>query len=326
MVFAGNKTFVQCAEEQRRYGECASLFICVTNSTTDYAYVASHFTTSFFVVTTSVDESLRQYLHNTCNVIASSRLELLNYKYIDGSLIDATFIIGNKTFNNDPLAFVTRRDDTEWSNIVNWVLQALFFGEKQGITSDASKCQRTTDSLSTRPSALNYLNAVYCVGNYAEIYNSSELEKPERTTINTINNGTAMLYDIPYGNLDSTNPNMFYELSDTFDAIKNRNVLNCGLLVQDGYISEENITGSGGLFGMGVSFCQILASSMLQGNLDAVNFTTFQSVGSSLLALNGGKVDVHLGLTADMSHNFGNQSFAGVTFSTPYYYGNETGR
>ena len=315
-----------CAEDQKRYGECSGLSICVSRSTTDYGYVISHFTEAFFTATSGTYESLQRIANGTCNVLAKGHLSLFSVKSDHGDLIGSSFVIGNKTFNNDPLAFVTRRDDTEWSNIVNWVLQALFFGEKQGITSDASKCQRTTDSLSTRPSALNYLNAVYCVGNYAEIYNSSELEKPERTTINTINNGTAMLYDIPYGNLDSTNPNMFYELSDTFDAIKNRNVLNCGLLVQDGYISEENITGSGGLFGMGVSFCQLLASSMLQGNLDAVNFTTFQSVGSSLLALNGGKVDVHLGLTADMSHNFGNQSFAGVTFSTPYYYGNETGR
>jgi hypothetical protein len=63
---------------------------------------------------------------------------------------------------------------------------------------------------------------------------------------------------------------------------------------------------------------------MLDGNLYGVNYTTFQDVGSSLLALNNGAIDVLLGVAADMNYNFGNQTLDGVTFSASYYYGNET--
>jgi hypothetical protein len=324
MAFAGNQTFVQCAEEQKRYDECSQMVICVTRSTTDYGYVAGHFTSDFSLITSGLDESIQSYFNETCNVIASSRLDLLNYKYGHEDLLLSTIVIGDNTFNNDPLSYVTRPDDHEWSNLVNWVVQALFFGERQGIGKNESTCKNNSNpsALNASSDELDFLNAVYCVGNYAEIYNSSELAEYRRTVINTINNGTPMLYVIPYGDLNNANEQMFYNLSKTFADVRSRNQLNCGLLIQDGY--AEDLIGSEALFGMSVSFCQTLASSMLDGNLYGVNYTTFQDVGSSMLALNNGAIDVLLGVAAHMSYNFGNQTLDGVTFSASYYYGNET--
>lgn len=322
MVFAGNETFIQCAQEQKRYDECSELSICVIKATTDYEYVANHFTTEFLVITRGSLESVQLWNNGTCNVVANGRLGLLNFKYREPDLIHPTFVIGDETFINDPLSFVTRSDDREWSNLVNWVVQALFFGERQGIGKNSSMCRKSTNYLSSNWSDLNFLNAVYCVGNYSEIYSSSQFSGSTRTVINTINNGTPMLYVIPYGDLNNANEQMFYNLSKTFADVRSRNQLNCGLLIQDGY--AEDLISSEALFGMGVSFCQTLASSMLDGNLYGVNYTTFQDVGSSLLALNNGAIDVLLGVAADMNYNFGNQTLDGVTFSASYYYGNET--
>lgn len=164
---------------------------------------------------------------------------------------------------------------------------------------------------------------IFLVGNYGEIYASSQLADYTRTAINTINNGTPMLYVIPYGNLDNTNE-MFYSTSKTFANVKSRNMLNCGLLIRDGY--SEDVLASNGLFGMGVSFCQTLASSMLDGNLHGANYTTFNDIESAFLALNDEYVDVLLGLTADITRNFGDQSVDGVVFSATYYYGNQSDR
>lgn len=160
MAFAGNQTFVACAEEIKRYDECARMKICVTGKTTDYGYVASHFTVDFFIVTLSLEESIHSYLNETCNVIGSSRLDLLNYKRQNLRTL-TTFIISNETFTNDPLSYVTRPEDSEWSNIANWVVQALFDGERQGITRDESLCENNAD-LSSDWRQLNFLNAVYC--------------------------------------------------------------------------------------------------------------------------------------------------------------------
>ncbi|KAL3798805.1 hypothetical protein HJC23_004593 [Cyclotella cryptica] len=325
MVFAGNATFVTCAEEQRRFNECSRLFICVAKSTTDLEYVSNHFTPSLFVTTASMTESIEFYSNDRCNVVAGSRLGLFNLKYTNDNLLDESFVIGDKTFNNDPLAFATRPDDPEWSRIINWVAQVLFFGERQEITKNLTLCQNSSGTFNASWTELNYLNAVYCVGNYAEIYSSSQLAKYDRQTINTINNGTAMLYAIPNGNLRNDNEITFYSLSETFSSIKRRGSLNCGLLIQDGY-SEDDITASKRLFGMGVSYCETLVSSMLHGNMYAVNFIAFQNAEISLEALYNKTIDVLVGVPADMSRNFGSHSFEGVSFSTPYFYGNQTGK
>eukprot|EP00804_Cyclotella_cryptica_P018126 CCRYP_005904-RA/>CCRYP_005904-RA protein AED:0.17 eAED:0.17 QI:0/0/0/1/0.66/0.5/4/0/468 len=321
MLFSGNSTFVTCAEEHKQYHECAQLVICVTQFTTEYIYVTNHYTTDFSVITAGLGESIELFYMDICNVVASGHLDLINKQ--KAGIIDSTYAFGKKVFTNDPLAFVTRPDDPECSDIVNWATQALFYGERQGITKNSSMCQRSTSTLNAKWTELNYLNAVYCVGNYAELYNGSELAVFERTAINTINNGTAMLYAIPYGNLDNENGKMFDSVSKTFATIKRRDSLNCGLLVMDGY-SEDDITESERLFGMGVSYCQTLASSMLHGN--AVNFTAFQNDDVALKALNYETIDVLLGVSADMSRNFGSRGLGGVSFSTPYFYGYQTGK
>lgn len=319
-MFAGNQTFITCAEEIKRYDECAQLAICVINGTTDYEYIANQFTSEFLVISRGSRESILLYNDGKCNVIANGRLGLINFMFRESELIPPSFAIGNKTLNNDPLAFVTRHDDYEWSNVVNYALQALFYGERQGIGKNETMCRNHTDDLSSNWYGLNYLNAVYCVGNYSEIYSNSQFADFTRTTIDTINNGTPMLYVIPYGNLDNSHDEMFFDLSHTFAGIKSETNLNCGIVVQDS--NSDNSTDDG-MFGMAVSFCQTLASSMLDGNLFAVNYTTFYDEESSTIALKNEEVDVLFGLTASMTSNFG---IEGVVFSTPYFYGNQTGK
>lgn len=319
-MFAGNQTFITCAEEIKRYDECAQLAICVINGTTDYEYIANQFTSEFLVISRGSRESILLYNDGKCNVIANGRLGLINFMFRESELIPPSFAIGNKTLNNDPLAFVTRHDDYEWSNVVNYALQALFYGERQGIGKNETMCRNHTDDLSSNWYGLNYLNAVYCVGNYSEIYSNSQFADFTRTTIDTINNGTPMLYVIPYGNLDNSHDEMFFDLSHTFAGIKSETNLNCGIVVQDSNSDNSTVDG---MFGMAVSFCQTLASSMLDGNLFAVNYTTFYDEESSTIALKNEEVDVLFGLTASMTSNFG---IEGVVFSTPYFYGNQTGK
>jgi hypothetical protein len=324
MVFAGEEAYVSCAQDQKRYDECFELVICVIVDTTDHGYVSNQFTSDFLVVTANIGESLEFYLNGTCNVIANGRLGLLYFKQTRADLFDSSFIVGNKTFNNDPLAFVTRNNDPEWSDIVNWVLQALFYGERNGITKSASDCQLGTNSLAVDRRRLNFLNAVYCVGNYGEIYGGSKYSEYGRTTINTINNGTAMMQVIPYGDLDNAKEGTFSSFSETFAAIKSRNALKCGLTIQDGY-SEDDTALPRGLFGMSMNMCQTMAASMLNGKVGAVEVAIFQTAESSVAALNGKEIDVLLGVPANKDNNFGNETFDGVSFSRSFFFGDETG-
>lgn len=83
---------------------------------------------------------------------------------------------------------MTRNDESDWSDIVNWVLQALLYGEKIGLTQNI--CDYDTPS--TIASKLNYINAVNCVGNYYEIF-SRTIGEANRNEINRINFGTSEL-------------------------------------------------------------------------------------------------------------------------------------
>ena len=58
---------------------------------------------------------------------------------------------------------VTRNNDREFSDVVNWVLHALFFGEEQGLRQNATECSNSTKVTPVASeSELNYLDAVYC--------------------------------------------------------------------------------------------------------------------------------------------------------------------
>lgn len=236
MKYAGDETFIECAENKKRYGICDSLSICVGSHSTPLEYVASNFPKDFYTTTSSVDETVIMMDNGTCNVVATE-LSLI---------VGSTYHVGDKQFTKAPHAFVTRNTDREFSDVVNWVLQALFYGEEQDLTKNATLCGNTTNVTSVA-SELNYLNAVYCVGSYKDVYHF-----PGHRGMNSINNGTKMHYPIPFGDLDyaadvktQDRENFGPRPNSTFSDIIIDGKLNCGVVVQ-----AENDTESVGIVGM----------------------------------------------------------------------------
>jgi len=224
----------------------------------------------------------------------------------------------------EPLAIVTRNNDREFSDIINWVVQALFYGEEQGLTKNSSLCQNYTNFTSPG-SDLNFMNAVYCVGNYGELI--SEVEQNHRG-MNQINNGTTgMLYATPFGELENEDDDLEdidVTVGTLLDDIRKKGSLNCGVVVPDG--SDGEIATSDKLFGMSVEYCRTLAAALFDGDSKLVNLTTFsENDNSSFVALNNGTIDVLAGGRVEKKHDFvSSLSVGGFVFSTPYYYGNES--
>ncbi len=233
MTYAGNETFIECAERKKRYGICSSLSICVYADGTSLKYVSSYFPRGLYTTTSSTDEMAISMENGTCNVLATEMSLIL------GSEALMSYSIGNKQFTKGPHAIVTRNTDQEFSDVVNWVLQALFYGEEQGLTKSATLCAKTTN-VTSLASELNYLNAVYCVGSYKDLYYF-----PGNRGMNRINNGTNMHHPIPFGALDyafdAKKPNWddFGQRSgSTFSDIIIDTKLNCGVFVQSGNDTE----------------------------------------------------------------------------------------
>jgi len=324
MAYFGNENLVECAEKQQRYDDCSPLLICAGQESTSHDFVQSSFPSDFLMVSSSLDEMTEMLWNDTCNVIATDRSYLLNLASSDENS-DRKFIVGNMLLTKEPLAIVTRNNDREFSDIINWVVQALFYGEEQGLTKDSSLCQNYSNLTSHHVSDLNFMNAVYCVGNYGEII--SEVEQNHRG-MNQINNGTTgMLYATPFGELENEDGDLI--TSTTGDTILDnirmeQGSLNCGVVFPDDFDGE--ITTSDKLVGMSVEYCRTLAAALFNGNSETVIFFTFSgSDSSSFVALNNGTIDVLAGGRVEQKYDFeSSPSFRGFQFSTPYYFGNET--
>ena len=317
MTYFGNQTFVSCAEEETRFNECSSLLICVERDTTHYDYLKTAFPPEFFTVVSSLDEISVMLFNNTCNVGVYDKTAILTAK-LSNDLGNKNFILSQKSMTKEPLAIVSRNDDREFSDIVNWVLQALFFGEEQGLTRDPALCQAYTNFNLHDASRLHFLNAVYCVGNYGEIFHNGLVHRGR----NNMNNGTGMLYAIPFGELKK------YDIMDpvgggTMAKIKQNRSLSCGVIVPPGFVG--NVRKSDKLVGMSVDYCRTLAAALFVGNSEALTLSTFQEPNTTAFAaLASRDIDVLVGGQVKRKYDFkSSASLDGFHFSIPYYYGDE---
>lgn len=135
-----------------------------------------------------------------------------------------------------------------------------------------------------------------------------------------------MLYVTPFGNIYDENaedePN-YVRQSMLNDFVYRE--LHCGIVIQSG-CEDGNITEPDNICGMSVDFCHTLAASIYDGNANNMNLTIFQDEASALIALENGTIDMLSGVKADLKKDFGVNGSGGVTFSMPFFYGNETGK
>lgn len=161
--------------------------------------------------------------------------------------------------------------------------------------------------------SLAFDKAVYCMGNYGQIFYRN-FDRRNRAPINTINNGTPMIYAIPHGNIDSR---------ETFDLdsgdessnditrlnINENDVLRCGV------VSIEDIQGD--LTGLSVDYCHALAAALFNGDSEALTFQFFaEGDYNAIDALLNGTIDVLAGSQVNL------ETDVWLQFSTPYFYQN----
>jgi hypothetical protein len=323
--FYGNETFVKCAEEQKRYDECASLRICTLGGGDMEVYIKANFPPEFFfvmnaTVQVSTEAMLNSMTANNCNVIGLPRIMLSSDGHIGSENPD--YVAGEHILVTIPLSTLTRGDDSEFSSVIELVVQSLFYGEEQGLTKDVSRCNSTIP-IAGNVSDLNFMNAVYCVGSYRDIIGSVG----EYSGMNQINNGsTGMLYPLQWGDLN--NEPRYQSLIDHiyFDEIRRRGHLRCGVVTPIGYLGGNISENSDMIVGMSADYCRAFSAAIFYGQTDNVEFTTFVDGDySAFNALAASTIDVLAGAKVDLAYLFQTDSHAGFHFSEPFYYGNERG-
>lgn len=170
--------------------------ICVIEGTTFETIVKNLFPDRF-VSQASVEESVNGLNSGVCNVIAGGVVDV-STTTIRSAGYEGSYTTGNTRYSRDPLAMVTRQDDTIWSKFVYWIVTSIIYAEEQGITqSMASEMPKVSlfGSLHTDMFRL----AIGAVGYYGEIYERyAEAEVP-RGGLNSlyVSNSGALLYPLP---------------------------------------------------------------------------------------------------------------------------------
>lgn len=238
-------------------------------------------------------------LADKCNVLVSEDFFIQSATSRNIDFQNRNFTRGSKRITKEPHGMVTNNYDREFSDVVNWVVQALLFGEQEGLRRDLSLCQNYTDSISYRASDLHFLNAVFCVGNYGDILGEGN---SDNRGMNQANNGTGMLYAVPFGNLDRDDF-VGPTTSSMLAKIRNETSLRCGVVVPRGF--RGDVADSNELVGIGVDYCRTLSAGIFIGDPHAVHFFTFPDIdNSSAIALVNGTIDVLVGERVQQKYDF----------------------
>mmetsp|Transcript_22792 Transcript_22792/g.47345 ORF Transcript_22792/g.47345 Transcript_22792/m.47345 type:complete len:238 (+) Transcript_22792:855-1568(+) len=193
--------------------ECSDLKVCVNEFTTWYPRTQELFPPDVLVPVPSDDAMYAGLEAGDCNAFSGEGVYVLLSTAVEngytggdmmmevGGDMDPAEVsrsapgwhIGANTYSKEPLAMVTREDDPQFSDFVNWVLQGLMTAEEQGITAADFAEAAPDDTPMKLYSGFGdeyetmFKMSVATVGNYGEIYERHLQEIMPRSGLNMLN-------------------------------------------------------------------------------------------------------------------------------------------
>ena len=241
LQFAGKPPFVHCANNFTTAGDCAETKICVLDGTTHQNDISSINSALSIVSTPSSIQLYRNFVDELCNVIAGEQFDIAETIIrAQGYLGD--YELGSGIHSKEPLCLVTRDDDQQWSDFVNWIMTALVAAEDVGVSQRTAIALGRTEFFGPDFRDM-FINAVKDVGNYGEVYRrhlEPILPRPEPDRIN--NGETGLIYSFPFG---SVTPIGFGAVrGGTLEKILMRGRLRCGISRRSIFAEFDQITQS----------------------------------------------------------------------------------
>lgn len=220
-------------------------------------------------------------------------------------------------FSKEPLALVTRSDDAQFSDFVNWILQALLAAEEQGITQSTATSFAQSSVFGDEYESM-FIQAIEAVGNYAEVYERNLAPIIPRAAINGINEGdTALVYAYPFGTLLTEGPGPI--TGGTLETIIQRGHLRCGITRRAVFAEFDSQAQE--WRGLDVDFCKAVSAAIFNGVTNTIVYTVLPAT-ERFLALQEGSVDLLARITTVNIERdvFEANANAGFTFSQPNFY------
>jgi ABC-type amino acid transport substrate-binding protein len=333
-TFAGVPEMVDCANRQDTiFDICRGLQVCVLQNTVTEQLIDSLLSGTATVPTVDSSALFENFANGTCNVIAGAPLLLFEQRVRDVNYTGA-YTLGGRLFSKEPLGMVSRGDDDEWADFVNWVLNALITAEAMNITHDRADEFPTTDLFGEEYKDM-FRNAIAAVGNYGEMYDRHYAARsPRADGLNRLNTGeSGLMYSKPFGSINTIDPIPGQDppgpiANGTLEAIANRGHLRCGILSNRTGFAEYNSTNNisrSAWSGIDVDYCLALSATIFPGVADAsemVLFVDHSSLDDGFVSLGSNVVDVLAGGIVSLKSNIREPTTGkGYAFSVPYFYG-----
>lgn len=273
-------------------GNCTGLRICVLAGTTYVDIVKDRFKEATINTPDSNIKSYESFVQSRnnpssgCNVIAGGPFEVAESvvrKNTPSFQQDYEYKLSSKTFSHEPLALVTREDDPFWSDMVQWVLQALLADEER-------TAPLTPSTPYFGPQFTSFFqNVINAVGNYRDLYERHLSAILPRTEMNKINDGksTGLIFSFPFGSPSTHGPGPVD--GGTLKETRERGHLRCGITRLPGFAEFDYSTGE--WKGFDVDFCKAISAAIFNGVSSTVVYTVIPAT-ERFKALANGDVDV----------------------------------
>jgi hypothetical protein len=221
---------------------------------------------------------------------------------------------------------VSRGDDDEWADFVNWVLNALIAAEAMNITQDRANEFPTTDLFGGDYTDM-FRNAIAAVGNYGELYARHYEARAPRSGLNRINHGdSGLMYSKPFGGINNIamvpgqDPGPI--VNGTLETISNRGRLRCGIIANRTGFAEFN-SSSNERSGIDIDYCLAISATIFPGldPTESILFVDHSTLQDGYASLGTNMVDVLAGGTFGMESDIRERTTGdGFDFSVPYFY------
>jgi ABC-type amino acid transport substrate-binding protein len=322
-MFGGVPPYGSCANDQLTTNstevDCSGMKVCVVDSTTYDPLLPDILPGVPVNVAPDMEAFYRNFREGRCNVLAGDQFETASTT-VSSTGYFGEYEVGDNFFSKEPLALVTRQDDSTWSDFVNWIVIGLLSAEEQKITQDRASffVKNTTFTMFGEQFANMFPNAIAEVGNYGEIYQRYLEDIVPRKAVNTINNGTSgLLYAMPFGSYEKLGNDP--GAGSTLKEIKSRGHLNCGVTRRAIFSLYDNTVGT--YSGFDIDFCRALSAAIFNGVANSVVYTDI-SASDRFARLETKEVDVLSRITTvTLSRDvFEEVAKTGFSFSQPNFY------
>ena len=335
-VFAGIPEYVDCADRgDTLVGVCRNLAVCVNPTTTIREAVDKHLDGSNIVEgeqIAGISVLAESFVNGRCNVIAHGDI-LDSEGPVRNAGYTGEYITSTMLHSRLPAAMMTRSDDIEFSDFVNWVLLSLIHAEELNITKDTADTLPITGSSTFGEEYESmFIDAIKAVGNDGEMYQAHWGEVNPRKRINEINNGdTGLLFSFPFGHtkipLDMSDNQVPRTVpNSTLETIATRGRLRCGIVVDHGQSPgfADYDTDTDKWHGLDVEFCRGLGAALFAAD-GMIEFIQYDTIEDAFIGLAANESDVFAGAPFNLQNDVTERTTGnGYDFSPIYFYGDDT--